>query len=90
VRPSHLFVGTAADNNRDMILKGRRGVVSSFENVARGEAHHNAKLSAAQVVEIRWRYAAGGVTHEDLAAEYGVSRRLIGRVIAREMWKHVD
>jgi hypothetical protein len=34
--PAHLFVGTAADNNHDMISKGR-------DNPAHGKAHWNFK-----------------------------------------------
>lgn len=44
VRPDHLFLGTQVENIRDMDRKGRRG---------------NAKLSDAQVAEIRRRRSAG-------------------------------
>jgi predicted transcriptional regulator len=38
------------------------------------------------VSEIR---AAVGVSHRCLAAQYGVSRSLIGKIIRREKWAHI-
>lgn len=60
------------------------------ERSARGERNNHAKLTEAQVREIRARYAAGGVTTYQLAAEYGIARKNIGAVIRRETWKHVE
>lgn len=48
VRPDHLFIGTHADNMRDMWAKGRW-----HPPVARGEDHPGARLTAVQVAEIR-------------------------------------
>jgi hypothetical protein len=60
------------------------------ESVARGTAHWNARLSDADVADIRRRYALGGVTQLALAGEYGVSRELISNVVRRVGWKHVS
>ena len=51
-----------------------------------GERNGRAKLNTEQVQEIRDRYAAGGVTHRELAAEFGVSRPMIGYIVRRENW----
>lgn len=51
-----------------------------------GEKHHNARLAAYQVLEIR---AATGVTHSELADRYGISRRHVGDIIKRRKWKHL-
>lgn len=59
--PRHWFLGTAADNNRDRSRKGR-----SFTGPR--------KLTAAQVAEVRRRYAAGGISQQALADEFGVSQ----------------
>ncbi len=47
VRPDHLFLGTQADNNRDMREKGRQAPAVS------GEDHPMAKLTNAEVEELR-------------------------------------
>lgn len=79
VNPHHLFLGTVADNNADMVAKGRHSAVS-------GESHYRAKLTAAQVVEIRSRQ---GQTHKALAKEFGVSNQQISKIRAGEFWKPV-
>lgn len=84
---AHLFEGTRADNNRDMLLKGRYRVVG---NGRRGERHHSAKLTVALVREIRERYASGGVTLARLGAHYGVRSNMIWRIIHRRAWKDVE
>jgi hypothetical protein len=82
VNPAHLWLGTNADNMRDMIRKGRG-------NVAGGEDHGSAKLTEKQVIEIRERYAAGNITQHELGNEYGISKQTIGEIIRREIWKHI-
>lgn len=79
--PDHLFVGTAADNARDMAAKGR-------SEPHRGEANGNALLTVGDVVEIRARYAAG-VSQRALAREFGVSRGAVENVVRRKNWAHV-
>lgn len=80
VNPEHLWLGTPADNMRDMAEKGRaRG--------SRGERHHAAKLTSALVAEIRQR-AAVGELQKDLAAEYGVSRSTVSKVATGRLWGH--
>ncbi len=81
VNPVHLFVGTAADNSADACAKGR---------IRRGERPGVSKLTEAAVRQIRIRYASGGVTQKKLAAEYGISMSVLGRIIRRIDWKHVQ
>ena len=77
---AHLFLGTVADNNSDRKAKGR--------NANRhGESNTNAKLTEAQVREIRERYAAGGILQRELAQEYGVSRKAISLVVTNKRWQ---
>ena len=67
VNPSHLFVGTNADNVRDAVRKGRN---------VRGERAGAAKLSEKQVMEI----AASTDLHRVLAKRFGVSKSNIGMI----------
>jgi len=82
VNPEHLWLGTKGDNNLDRDRKGR----SVWPN---GEAHYRAGLNDEQVAEIRQRYAAGGITHHQLADAYGSSKRAVGAIIRRQTWKHI-
>jgi HNH endonuclease len=59
------------------------------ETWPRGERARSAKLTEAQVREIRQRYAAGGVTQLQLCAEYGVTSGSLNGIITRRYWKHV-
>lgn len=89
VRPSHLFLGTPADNNWDMSRKGRHYSRTRPDLVPRGERTGKAKLSAADVVGIR-QQAARGATHRELAASFGVSKTAITSAVARKSWQHVE
>lgn len=56
----------------------------------KGSLHHNAKLTEQQVLEIREKYAAGGVSYWKLAMEYDInSTDTIGRIINRQTWTHI-
>jgi hypothetical protein len=59
------------------------------EKVSRGQANGNSKLTEAKVIDIRTRYAAGGITLAALAAEFGVSFGLISHIVNRKTWKHI-
>src|SRR5215471_20249212 len=52
--PAHLFLGTPAANQADCVRKGR-----SKSKGRRGENHRDAKLTTAEVAEIRKRFALG-------------------------------
>lgn len=96
-RPSHLFAGSKADNNKDRDEKGRRvnatgarnGQTTAPHRMARGERINTAKLTAEQVLRIRSQYAAGGVLQTELAVQYGVTQGLIGQIVNRRIWKHL-
>ncbi len=85
VNPAHLFAGTQRDNINDMLAKRRSSKGKSFEK-RRGENHGMAKLTRAQVDEIRALYAAGGVLHRELAVRFGVDRSTIGLITRGEHW----
>lgn len=96
VNPEHLFLGTNADNMQDRDNKGRGSRVGNKgwgqrcpELVPKGETHPQARLTEADVLDIRNRFAQGGITKASLAVEFGVGRMQIARIISRERWGHV-
>lgn len=88
VNPSHLWIGTRAENLEDMRAKGR--AVYSHSMGRPGEANAGARLREADVRAIRERYARGGVSHADLALKFGISRTQITLIIRRQRWQHVS
>ena len=56
------------------------------EKLARGEAHGIAKLTEAQVLEIR----SSGESQKRLAARYGMGQSTISSIKRRETWRHVQ
>lgn len=78
--PAHWILGTSQENSDDMMSRGRSIL---------GERQRTAKLSDSAVRSIRERYAAGGITQQTLADEYGVHQTAIGFVVRRAHWKHV-
>lgn len=87
VNPSHLEIGTIADNNRDMIERGRHRYVAH-----KGEANGSAKLTEADVQAIRATYVPYSDAHNQyvLAAAFGVDRSTIGQIIRRKIWVHAS
>lgn len=80
VNPEHLYLGTQADNIRDMDARGRR--VSPA-----GQDSHLARFTNQQADEIRLKYSSGKYSHRILANEYLVSRATIKRVIDGSTYK---
>jgi len=82
IRPTHLFLGTYLDNNRDREQKGRG-------NQVHGAQHYCAKLTDAHVLLARKLYAQGGQSYPKLACKFGVSCRAIYCAIKHMTWKHI-
>jgi NUMOD4 motif len=55
----------------------------------RGEKLWSAKLTAAQVIEIR-TLAASGETQSALSRRFGVKQAHISKIVRREAWAHVE
>jgi hypothetical protein len=84
VRPDHLFLGDQSANMKDGVAKGRVHLPAQD-----GSNNPQAKLTEAQVLAIRERYAAGGILHRELAPEFGVSVPTIAGIVRGEYWPHV-
>jgi hypothetical protein len=79
VRPDHLFLGTPADNMKDMAQKGR----STF-----GERQPKAKLVEADVLEIR-ALAAQGVSRASIAKQFLIAVSHVARIVNRDVWSRI-
>lgn len=86
INPKHLRWGTATDNCQDMVDRAR----------VKGERNARAKLTEAQVLEIRRRYIptggypAGPPSNANaLAAEHGVTATVIRNIVMRRSWGHI-
>ena len=77
--PSHLDIGTKADNNADSV---------AIRGHAFGERSGTAKLNELQVIEIR-RRREKGESGRVLSVEFNVSTSLIYAIGTRASWKHV-
>lgn len=91
VNPAHLRIGTHAENMADGAAKGQH---------VKGEAQPSARLTEAQVREIRRRYenrqfVSRRTTWRDpnsmtaLAKEYGVGVGTIYDIVHRKTWRHI-
>lgn len=95
VRPEHLFLGTRQDNTDDAVAKHRMATAESHgmhthpQRRSRGEAHGASKLTEANVISIRQKYAAGGISQSQLATEFGVQQMAISEVVRRQTWTHI-
>ena len=76
--PAHLFVGTQADNMRDMVEKGRASC---------GRGKPNAKMTddaAREAVRLR----RDGLQYKQIGDMFGVSPSVIRQIVAGTAWKH--
>jgi hypothetical protein len=54
-----------------------------------GEACGHAKITDADVIAIRARYAAGGISMKALGREYGISAPSVCLMVQRKTWTHI-
>lgn len=96
LRFGHLALGTLADNNADKRTKGRSAAGATHgmrlhpERIALGERNGQARLTAPAVLDMRRRYAAGGVSERALAAEVGVAAATVHRALHGQTWAHLE
>lgn len=79
-RIENIVWGTHKENGEDMARNGK---------VSRGEKSNLARLVKADVLLIRKRYAAGGISQQQLGELFGISQTQVGRIARRVNWTHV-
>lgn len=81
VNPEHLWLGTLAENNRDMIEKKRNNLKKGIRLWS--------KLTEEKVRDIR-EQILNGVTMVDLSKQYNVSDRTINDINSGKLWASID
>lgn len=84
VNPAHLFIGSNADNVRDMDLKGRR-----ITKTRLGSAHHNAVLDEQKVAEIYQMAIHRLKPQLQIARQFGVCLSTVSHIKTGRLWSHV-
>lgn len=79
INPKHIYIGTHADNMRDMQRRARRR--NDYQPT--GESHGMAKLRRKDVIKIRKMYATGRYTQKALGEIFGVTQTHIWRIVNR-------
>ena len=78
IRPSHLFLGSHAENMADMVIKGRSAKMAGVSN-------GSTKLATEAIVSIR----ASTGSYSRIARQHGVSPSAVGLIKRRERWAHL-
>lgn len=86
VNPKHLRKGTQQDNLADMVAKGRNRYKTHYG----GMGHGSAKLTPDLVRYIRQTYATGQYTQQSIADQVGISPSVVGSVVTRKTWRHIE
>jgi hypothetical protein len=80
VNPSHLFLGTQADNQADMVSKGRQTL---------GEKNPMAKLTESDIRTIK-ALLGRGVMQRSIAVMFGVTDPTISNIKSGKTWSRVS
>lgn len=78
--PSHLFLGSQADNIRDAAKKGR---------MPKGEKHISTGLTEDDVRQIRY-FGYTDMTKKAIGERFGISRQAVTDILLKRTWSHVD
>lgn len=87
VNPDHLWLGTQQQNCKDMHDKGRAKASQNarYRRTPSNISAH-ATITPEQALEIRARYAAGGVSQQALANEFDISQVSVSNIVIKKTW----
>jgi hypothetical protein len=80
VNPKHLFLGTTADNNKDMVEKGRQ--------VRGSRVAHKTSLTEAKVLEMKLLLKIGQIRSE-ISKKFNVTMNVVNEIASGRTWRHV-
>ena len=80
VNPSHLFLGSQADNIRDMVNKKRQMY---------GKQHWNVKLKPEDILEIK-NLVASGLTNTEVAKKFNIAQQTVSAIKNNKSWIHLE
>ena len=80
IRPDHLFLGNASDNQKDMVAKGRS---------AKGQKQGSSKLKDSEVLEIK-KLLHNGYLTKRLGELFNVTTRHIWAIKRGLRWRHIN
>lgn len=96
INPDHLGLGTNAENTEDRTKKGRHRAASGDSHYMRrnpllrsGSNAPAARLNEMAVLEIL-RLHSSGITQENLAKKFGITRSGVSAITTRRTWKHIN
>lgn len=93
VRPDHLFLGTHTDNMQDMAAKGRSVYHQHPEKMLVGVRSPRAKLTEAQVHEIRrlntQQVGARLLGRRRIGKMLGINVSIVGDILSGRSWTHL-
>lgn len=83
-------LNNCADNLEWMTpLENERHAIANLGKSNAGERNGRAKLTDRNVISIRSLYQTGKLTHQEIADMFGVSRRNVGNIINKKLWRHI-
>ena len=79
VNPSHLFLGTPDDNQKDAVRKGRQ---------TRGEKIARATTTERQAISVKTMFIRG-MKQTTIGKALGLTKYVVSQIIRGKTWKHV-
>jgi hypothetical protein len=85
INPEHLFLGTPADNTKDMMQKGRHRKRAYYP---KGSDHAMAKLDEVGVRKL-YELHRRGIVRKEIALIMGVSPSTVKAIVTGRLWTHL-
>lgn len=85
-RPTHLILGTQADNVNDARIQGHLRGGAKYQV---GDANNNAIVLEEQARAVLYLYNMEGMRQTDIAKETGVKRANVWAIVHRQSWTHL-